>query len=68
MAKNNLKGSLILSLGALIWGFAFVAQSAARSVSPMTLNFLRFAVSAAVLAVVLKAFGIKTREPIFPKE
>lgn len=68
MVKNNLKGSLILSLGALIWGFAFVAQSAARSVSPMTLNFLRFAVSAVVLAAVLKTFGVKTHEPIFPKQ
>lgn len=68
MVKNNLKGSLILSLGALIWGFAFVAQSAARAVPPMTLNFLRFAISAAVLAVVLKISGVKTREPIFPRE
>ncbi|MBO4693903.1 MAG: DMT family transporter [Clostridia bacterium] len=68
MGKNNLKGSLILSFGALIWGFAFVAQSAAKSVPPMTLNFLRFAVSAIVLSAVLKIFGIKTGEPIFPRK
>ncbi len=68
MGKNNLKGSLILSLGALIWGVAFVAQSAARAVPPMTLNFLRFAISAAALAAVLKIFGMKTHEPIFPRE
>lgn len=68
MGKNNLKGSLILSFGALIWGFAFVAQSAAKAVPPMTLNFLRFAISAAVLAVVLKIFGVKTHEPIFPRD
>ena len=69
MGKNNLKGSLILSLGALIWGFAFVAQTAAAEfVTPMTLNFIRFAVSAAVLALVLKISGIRTREPVFPRE
>ena len=68
MSKNNLKGSLVLTLGALIWGFAFVAQSAARAVPPMTLNSLRFGISAVFLALVLKIFGIKTREPIFPKE
>lgn len=67
MVKNNLKGTLILTLGALIWGFAFVAQSAAADkVPPMTLNFLRFFISAVFLAVVLKIFGIKTKEPIFP--
>lgn len=69
MKKSNLKGSLILSFGAFIWGFAFTAQSvAAKYVTPMTLNFLRFGISALFLAAVLKIFGIKTREPIFPKE
>lgn len=68
MAKNNLKGTLILTLGALIWGFAFVAQSAARAVPPMTLNFLRFAISALCLGLTLKIIGFKTREPIFPRE
>ncbi|MBO4433124.1 MAG: DMT family transporter [Clostridia bacterium] len=68
MNKSNLKGTLILTFGALIWGFAFVAQSAARAVPPMTLNFLRFAISALCLGVVLKVFGIKTREPIFPRD
>ena len=68
MAKNNLKGTLILTFGALIWGFAFVAQSAARAVPPMTLNFLRFLISAACLGLVLKISGIKTRELIFPKD
>lgn len=69
MRKNNLKGSLILTFGALIWGFAFVAQSAAaKAVPPMTLNFLRFLISALFLAIVLKVFGVKTHEPIFPRE
>ena len=68
MSRSNLKGTLILTLGALIWGFAFVAQSAAAAVPPMTLNFLRFSISALFLALVLKIFGIKTHEPIFPKE
>ena len=69
MLKGNLKGSLILTFGALIWGFAFVAQSvAADYVSPMTLNFLRFFISAAFLAAVLKIAGIKTHEPIFPRD
>lgn len=69
MDRNNLRGSLILTFGALIWGFAFTAQSAAaKHVTPMTLNFLRFGISALFLAAVLKIFGIKTHEPIFPKE
>ena len=69
MVKDNLKGSLILTSGALIWGFAFVAQSAAaKAVPPMTLNFLRFCISALFLAAVLKIFGIKTHEPIFPRD
>ena len=68
MQKNNLKGTLILTFGALIWGFAFVAQSAARAVPPMTLNFLRFAISAVCLCIVLKITGFKTREPVFPRE
>ena len=66
LGKNNLKGSLILTFGALIWGFAFVAQSvAADLVPPMTLNFLRFAISAVFLFLVLKIFGIKTKAPVF---
>ena len=68
MNKSNLKGTLILTFGALIWGFAFVAQSAARDVPPMTLNFLRFAIIALCLGVVLKISGIKTRERIFPRD
>lgn len=69
MNKSNLKGSLILVAGALIWGFAFTAQStAAEHITPMTLNFLRFAVSAVCLAAVLKFFGVKTHERIFPRE
>ena len=67
MKKGNLKGSLILTLGALIWGFAFVAQSEAKAVPPFTLNFLRFAISAVFLSIVLKIFGFKTKEPISPK-
>lgn len=50
MAKNQLKGSLMLLLTALIWGCAFVAQSKAMdSVEPFTFQAARSILGALVL-------------------
>ena len=50
MRTNNIKGSLILILAALIWGLAFVAQSgAAELVPPFTFNALRSFIGAFAL-------------------
>jgi len=50
MKTNNLKGSLILVLAALIWGLAFVAQSgAAELVPPFIFNALRSFIGAGAL-------------------
>ena len=47
---QNLKGSLLLCLAALIWGLAFVAQtSAADKIPPMALNASRSVVTAVFL-------------------
>jgi drug/metabolite transporter (DMT)-like permease len=69
MRSNNLKGSLILITAALIWGLAFVAQSsAADRVPPFLMNCLRSFISAAFLTVILRIKGIKSGEPIIPKD
>ncbi|MCQ2478433.1 MAG: DMT family transporter [Clostridia bacterium] len=42
MQKNNFKGTLILLLTSLIWGFAFVAQTkASKSIPPFAFNAVR---------------------------
>lgn len=68
--NNNVKGCLILSAAAMIWGFAFVAQSAiAATVPPFLLNSLRSFIAVAFLAGLMllqKAKG--TRPSVFPKE
>ena len=66
---NNVKGSAILSLAALIWGLAFVAQSqAADSVPPFIFNSLRSFIGALFLLLLLFFKRCKTGTPIFPKE
>ena len=68
MQKNNIKGSLILGLAALIWGLAFVAQNkAADFVPPFLFNCLRSFIGAAFLLGFLAIKKIKTKEPVFPK-
>ena len=66
--NNNLKGCLILSSAAMIWGFAFVAQSEmASTVPPFLLNSLRSFIAVAFLMGLMllqKARG--TRPSIFP--
>ena len=60
MKRSNLKSNLILLLTALIWGFAFVAQSAGMDyVGPYTFNFTRFLIGAIVLIPVTKVIEKK---------
>ena len=66
---NNLKGSAILALAALIWGLAFVAQAqAADLVPPFAFNAIRCFIGAAALFLVLGIKRAKTKKPIFPTE
>lgn len=51
---NNVKGSAILALAALIWGLAFVAQAqAADLVPPFAFNSIRSFIGAAALFLVI---------------
>ena len=69
MKLNNLKGSLILILASLIWGLAFVAQTAAvELVEPFCLNALRSFVGALALYIFYLFTNIKEKKPFFPKE
>ena len=66
---NNVKGSAILALAALIWGLAFVAQAqAADLVPPFAFNSIRCFIGSAALFVALSVKSIKTQKPIFPTE
>ncbi len=64
--KNNLKGTLILTLGSLIWGLAFVVQSdASDKVKPFTFNSLRSLLGAFVIFIYLFIKSKTTGKPIF---
>ncbi len=53
MQKNSIKNTTMLFLAALIWGFAFVAQSAGMEyVGPFTFNAVRCVIGAVVLVPV----------------
>lgn len=53
MQKNSIKNTAMLFLAALIWGFAFVAQSAGMDyVGPFTFNAVRCVIGAMVLVPV----------------
>ena len=53
MQKNSIKNTGMLFLAALIWGFAFVAQSAGMEyVGPFTFNAVRCVIGAIVLVPV----------------
>lgn len=68
MKRNNLKGSAILCLAALIWGLAFVAQSdAADYIPPFAFNCLRSFLGAAFLLVFIWLKGLKTKEKLIPE-
>ncbi|MBR3893884.1 MAG: DMT family transporter [Clostridia bacterium] len=65
---QNLKGSLILCLASMIWGLAFVAQSAAAdNVPPLLCNALRSLIGALFLFGLLAVTCRKSGRPIFPK-
>ena len=67
MKNNNLKGTLILTVAAVIWGLAFVAQSgAAALVPPFAFNALRSAIGALVLYLFWIFTGRK-QERFFPE-
>ncbi|MBQ8310540.1 MAG: DMT family transporter [Clostridia bacterium] len=64
---NNIKGSALLCLAALLWGLAFVAQSqAADSVPPFIFNALRSFIGSLFLLLLLLIGKIRTGKPIFP--
>lgn len=64
---HNLKGSLILGLASLIWGFAFVVQShAADMIPPFLFNGFRSLIAALFLLGVLRLKKAKTGQPILP--
>ena len=66
---NNLKGSIILCIAALIWGLAFVAQSgAADLVPPFCFNALRSFIGAAALYIFYLVTNIKAKSTFFPTE
>ena len=66
---QNLKGSLILTLAALIWGLAFVAQSdAADKVPPFLVNGIRSFIGAAALLLLLWWQCARARQPLFSKD
>ena len=57
MQKNSIKNTGMLFLAALIWGFAFVAQSAGMEyVGPFTFNAVRCIIGAIVLVPVALLF------------
>ena len=69
MKKNNIKGTLILTLTALIWGLAFVAQSeAADKLPPFSVTALRSFIAAAVLFAVYKITATDPRKRLIPKD
>ena len=61
MQKNSMKNTGMLFLAALIWGFAFVAQSAGMEyVGPFTFNAVRCVIGAIVLVPVALLYKPET--------
>ena len=57
MKKQQLKGSIILILCSMVWGFAFSAQSNAMNyIQPFTFVFLRSTITCGVLFAVIPLF------------
>jgi len=64
---NNLKGSAILTLAALLWGLAFVAQAqAADKVPPFMFNALRSFIGSLFLFLFLLITSKMRHRPLFP--
>ena len=69
MKNNNLKGSVILTTAALIWGLAFVVQSgAADIIPPFTFNALRSLVGAIALYIFWLFTEREKSKMFFPEE
>lgn len=69
MKTNNLKGTLILGLAALIWGMAFVAQNkVSDSVPTFTISACRSFIAAIVLLIFWKITTLNKKERFFPEE
>ncbi len=67
MKYNNIKGSALLCLAALIWGLAFVAQTdAAEFVPPFALNAIRSLIAAVFLFFLLLITNRKKDIKIIP--
>lgn len=69
--KNQLRGSLLLLGTAIIWGFAFVAQSeVARYLGPFGCGFIRFLIAAFALVPVVVFFDKtgKTGRSLFSRD
>lgn len=67
MKKNNIKGCLILSITALIWGTAFIAQrTGTEFIGPFTFTFCRSLLAAAVLLPVSLFSGRGKNEEKLP--
>ena len=67
--KNNIKGSIILSTAALIWGLAFVAQSGlADKVPPFMCNALRSIIAAVFLLLFWFLTSRKEKSKFFHKD
>ncbi len=63
MQKNNIKGSLILILAALLWGLAFVVQNdAADKIPTFTFNSMRSFIGAAFLFSFMGIKSIKNKD------
>ncbi len=69
MKTNNLKGTLILGLAALIWGMAFVAQNMVSDTVPtFTISACRSFIATIVLFIFWKLTTIKNKETFFPHD
>ncbi len=69
MNKNNIKGSLILCLAALLWGLAFVVQNrAADKIPPFAFNCMRSFIGAIFLFGFMAIMSVKNKDYlIMPK-
>lgn len=67
--KSNLKGSFILFVAALLWGFAFVVQDrAAEKVPPFAFNCMRSIIGAVFLFAFMALMSVKNKDyVIMPK-
>lgn len=72
MNSKKIRNSFLLLLAALIWGIAFVAQSAGGdAVGPYTFNCIRSILGAMILVpviIVLDKLGLSTKKPVTRKD